>query len=167
MRKIAIFATVAGLVAVVTVGATGTAHAQGLNQGEILSMHNQYRSEVDNPQVQWSGSLAASAQAYANQLLATHNTAIPHSGTTNGENIGFKSNSNAAALNSADVIAGWYAEKAYMGGHYTQMVSKRVQSIGCGQAVGPNSNNTQTEMYVVCQYNPQGNDGKPPFGPGA
>lgn len=42
-------------------------------------------------------------------------------------------------------------------GYYTQMVSSRVKNIGCGSAKGSN------KIVVVCQYQPQGNDGQPPF----
>ena len=175
MRKMAKFATVAGLAAVIAVGVPGTANAQG-DQAQILSMHNQYRAEVGNPSVQWDDSLAADAQAYADQLLATNDSSLPHSATDLGENLGFRSSSDASSLNATDVVASWYAEKQdYVegepgggaAGHYTQMVSKRVQRIGCGQAIGPNPADGMTELYVVCRYDPQGNDGRPPYGPGA
>ena len=95
-----------------------------------------------------------------------------HSTNVVGENIANRGSSDASSLSVTGLVQGWYAEKSgYTPGtpgwsHYTQMVSNRVQKMGCGLAVGPAGNGQypgSTQMWLVCQYSPQGNDGRPPY----
>lgn len=125
---------------------------------QMLAQQNQYRAEVGTPPVQWNGSLATAAQQVADNAARTGSGG--HSPTSNGENIYW----GGGTVNPVDAVANWYGERqAFLAGnvgaagHYTQMVSSRVQSVGCGSATGSG------RTYVVCQYQPNGNDGQPPF----
>jgi uncharacterized protein YkwD len=167
VRRVAGCLIAAGIGAATLVGVAGTADAQlsSADQGQLLALHNQYRTEVGTPHVQWDAGLASTAQGVAANLLATGSNA--HSTNAVGENIGSQGNSDANALKPENIVAGWYAERQNFlnhtgnSGHYTQMVSKAVQKIGCGEAKGPSGG--LTKMVVVCQYEPQGNNGQPPF----
>jgi pathogenesis-related protein 1 len=181
MKTLAQCMTAAGVAALAVVGVAGTTSAaptsatrvaalSPADQQQILALHNQYRAEVGAPPVQWDSTLAANSQAVADQALATNRG--QHSTNVVGENIGNRGSSDAASLNPTQAVQSWYSEKSgYVpgtpgGSHYTQMVSKRVQKIGCAQAVGPAGNGDypgSTQMWLVCQYSPQGNDGQPPY----
>ena len=62
-----------GVSAAVVLGLPGTASA-GLNTGQkdaFVAQHNEYRAEVGTPTLTWDGTVAATAQAYADKLLPT------------------------------------------------------------------------------------------------
>jgi uncharacterized protein YkwD len=126
---------------------------------ELLAAHNRYRAEVGVPFLQWSDSLAAKAQQWADHLAATG--AFDHSGA--GENL-------ARATTGAKSLTGFVdmwgdEEKPFFNagdlgaaGHYTQVVWRNTTEVGCGLA-SANGNDT-----LVCQYNPPGNVvGQAPF----
>jgi uncharacterized protein YkwD len=154
------------------VGASGTAFADTSpsDADQLLTLHNQYRAEVGTAPLQWDASLQASAQQWADQMLATgsrdHDASIQGQ---IGENLYWDASSAtgqpAAKLEAASAPRSWYGEKGYLGGHYTQMVWKDTTNVGCGVAAkserqGDMENNTQV---VVCRYSPPGNTGGPPF----
>lgn len=129
---------------------------------EILSAHNKYRAEVGVPPLQWSNSLANSAQQWANQLAATHT--FKHSGR-GGENIWMGT---AGHYSRPQMVGSWGDEKRYFVsngtfpnvsstgnwadvGHYTQIVWRNTTEVGC--AIASDGKND----YLVCQYNPAGN----------
>lgn len=127
---------------------------------EILDAHNRYRAEVGVPPLQWSDSLAASAQQWADHLAATG--AFEHS--RSGENLAQGSTGGFSVTQLVDM---WGSEKQYFiygtfpdvsssgnwfdVGHYTQVVWRNTTEVGCGLASG-NGNDV-----LVCHYNPAGN----------
>ncbi len=147
---------------------------------EIIQIHNQVRAEVGVGAVKWNCDLAKFSQDWAVKDTFEHSTQEQRSqiitGSSAGENLAVDSRSNAtmAALNK-----GWIDEKAFytyadntcaegkVCGHYTQMVWKSSNEIGCG--VIRNSNSMGAEYkgqasYFVCTYNPGGNmDGEKPY----
>lgn len=127
---------------------------------EIMDAHNRYRAEVGVLSLQWSDSLAASAQQWANHLAATG--AFEHSGVA--ENL---AQGSTGSFSVTQLVEMWSSEKQYFvngtfpdvsntgnwqdAGHYTQMVWRNTTEVGCGLASG-NGNDV-----LVCHYNPAGN----------
>lgn len=140
----------------------------GVQPSEIVAAHNALRAQVGVAGLTYSDTLAASAQAWANQLKTTNNCSMKHSGGSVGENLYWASawsNGPAQSVKSADVVNTWGAEKAdytyasntctagKVCGHYTQVVWKSTTSVGCGMAVCDSPKN----QVWVCQYSPAGN----------
>jgi len=127
---------------------------------EILAAHNQYRSEVGVPPLEWSANLAATAQQWADHLAQTGT--FEHSGSA--ENL---AQGTAGAFSVTQLVDMWGGEKQYFSygtfpnvsttgnwqdvGHYTQVVWRNTTEVGCGLARG-NGNDV-----LVCHYNPAGN----------
>jgi uncharacterized protein YkwD len=172
MKTIAKCVTAVGVAAAVFVGITGTAFAEtsASDANRILALHNQYRAEVGNAPLQWDASLQASAQQWADHLLATGGK--EHDPSINGklgENIYRQGNQAwgmpAETLDPAAAAHNWYQEKGYLGGHYTQMVWKASTKVGCGVATKSEKNGDaeDNKQVIVCRYDPPGNDGGQPF----
>ena len=133
---------------------------------EILAAHNQVRSRVGVPPLTWSSELASVARQWANQLLSTGKFAHrpkPQYGENLFEIVG-------ARATPARVVADWAAEAEDYDagrnacrpgsrcGHYTQLVARRTNQVGCAVAHG------KTREVWVCNYNPPGNVvGERPF----
>ena len=138
---------------------------------EILAAHNKYRKEVGVPDLTWSPTLAAHAQAWADQLASTgkfdHST-DPHG---EGENL---AKGTVRADRAAELVGLWGGEKQYFQpgtfpdvsttgnwmdvGHYTQLVWRDTTQVGCGVATGGGS------TVLVCRYSPPGNyEGEPVY----
>lgn len=138
---------------------------------EILAAHNKYRQDVGVPDLTWSPTLAAHAQAWANQLASTgkfdHST-DPHG---EGENL---AKGTVRADRAAELVGLWGGEKQYFQpgtfpdvsttgnwmdvGHYTQLVWRDTTQVGCGVAMGGGS------TVLVCRYSPPGNyEGEPVY----
>jgi hypothetical protein len=143
---------------------TGGMRADWANS--ILAVHNSERAAVGVPPLVWSDSLAASAQTWAEHLLTIHQWV--HSGP--GENIASFSWFWGPTSPNGGGTPYWVAEKPnwhggvltaenwYPTGHYTQMVWRNTQEVGCGVA-----NNGESSI-LVCHYNPPGNEiGKAPY----
>jgi hypothetical protein len=127
---------------------------------EVLAAHNNYRAEVGVPPLQWSDSLAASAQQWADHLASTGT--FQHSG--GGQNMSIAT---AGGLSVTQLVGLWGNEKQYFKygvfpdvsttgnfaqvGHYTQVIWRNTTEVGCGLATG-NGND-----ILVCNYNPPGN----------
>jgi pathogenesis-related protein 1 len=146
------------------------------SQNTILDIHNRERAAVGVPPLTWSDSVAAGAQAWADNMLSTnvfqHSTLEQLNGQ--GENMVAGMGANYPLL---ELIQGWVNEKQYyhgqpiegtMGapyatyGHYTQMVWNSTTEIGCGYATNDQS------TYFVCRYSPGGNwIGQTAYGQGA
>ena len=131
---------------------------------EILAAHNKYRAAVGVPALQWSDSLAAGAQQYANYLASTKQ--FKHSGTPGvGENLAQGGPPNAFTVTK--LVDMWGNEKQYFVkgifpnvsrtgnwesvGHYTQVIWRNTTQVGCGVATG-NGN-----IVMVGRYSPPGN----------
>jgi len=131
----------------------------------ILQIHNQARAatKASPPlgSLSWDSSLANAAQGWAN-IIGPSKHSECHSGARSsgqGENI----------ADYGTVQAGvqfWYSEKSkykyptpvatgapYL--HYTQMVWRGTQRIGCGKA--PSAKYSPNNIVLVCRYSPAGN----------
>jgi hypothetical protein len=151
-------------IAAMIVPATDAASFTAAQQNELLAAQNKYRSEVTEPPLKWSDSLAASAQRWA-EHLANDVHALKHSGAAAaGENLAMWTAGRASLTKLVDL---WGAEKAYFiestfpgvsrsgnwktVAHYTQMIWRNTTDVGCGIATRGGVD------YLVCQYAPQGN----------
>ena len=132
-------------------------NSAGSLAGAMLDAHNAVRASVGVPPLVWSPGLAAVAQNWANNLIATHRFA--HSAADRyGENLYAIS---GAWASPAQVVGAWAAEaRGYdirsngcMGvcGHYTQIVWQTTRAVGCADAA-----DAYREVWV-CEYDPPGN----------
>jgi pathogenesis-related protein 1 len=153
-------------------GTTAPSQITTAEKDTILRIHNQARTATNAaPQLgplNWDGSLANVAQGWAN-IIGPSNHSECHSGawgSGQGENI----------ADFGTVAAGvqyWYNEKPryayptpvaagtpYL--HYTQMVWRDTQRIGCGKA--PSAKYWPGNIALVCRYSPSGNSwGRSPY----
>jgi hypothetical protein len=130
----------------------------------ILEHHNNYRSALQLPALQWSPALAADALAWAKYLAeidkGQHDQDIIGK---EGENLFWGT---ANAFSFGDMVDMWGGEKksfregvfpdckanrTAVVGHYTQIVWRDTQAVGC--ALVSNGRND----YLVCRYSPAGN----------
>jgi len=135
----------------------------------ILAVHNQERDVVGVPPLTWSDTVAASAQAWADSVLAggelVHSTGSGYGESIAAWGLGGKT--------PAQLAQTWADEKSkyvpgttwsFANGHYTAMVDKKSTEVGCGLASGPAGPDGQKAWDVlVCQYNPPGNGLEPPY----
>jgi len=125
----------------------------------MLETHNEWRRQVDVPDLIWSENLAQSAQDWADHL--TEICEMKHSSDRNyGENIAW---AGGRRLSPDRVVNLWGHEKKHYDlkkntcderqicGHYTQMVWADTREVGCGHAICGGA-----EVWV-CHYYPQGN----------
>lgn len=130
----------------------------------ILQQHNTYRKDLQLPDLTWSPALAADALAWGRHLATIdngqHDAAIRGK---EGENLWWGT---ADAYSYTDMVAMWGNEKSSFKygiypdvatrksavvGHYTQIVWKNTNSVGCA-LVG----NGKTD-FLVCRYSAPGN----------
>lgn len=147
---------------------------------EMISAHNTIRisaSPTPNPALPvltWSDSVAATAQAWADQCKFEHN---PNLGNLKlGENI-FAATPQSTT--TAGVVQSWGSEASFYDygthscapgkqcGHYTQIVWRSTTQVGCATKVcnknSPFSGFTQWQLWV-CDYSPPGNySGQRPY----
>jgi len=132
---------------------------------ELLRLHNKVRADVGVRPVTWSKKLAIYAQEWANHVAST-NCKLTHRPTSGkwkqeyGENLVMRT---GGSYGVADAVKEWQSEKQYYrgqtlnpsnwydSGHYTQMVWKNSEEMGCAK-VECNGN-----IIVVCNYDPPGN----------
>jgi len=149
---------------------------------EILDAHNQCRLRHHAANVVLDNSLAKAAQSYAEELARTN--VLVHSDRSTRSNIGEnlyswsistsrQSTSKKPSLAEHGVmgVSAWCEESAKYDfsrpgyvtgtGHFTQVVWKSTQKIGCGAAESKVSltekGQVKTTRYVVCRYSPTGN----------
>jgi pathogenesis-related protein 1 len=129
---------------------------------ELVEYHNRVRAEVGVPPVRWSPEVAAYAQQWADHL-AERGDLEHRSNNRYGENLAI----HRTVLQGA---ASWYAEKRdyragtpipadfgnFEAGHYTQMVWRGTDQIGCGKAL-VKKGRFRGSYIVVCNYDPPGN----------
>ncbi len=125
----------------------------------ITAAHNEVRRGVGVGPLRWSSELAAHAQQWADHLAARgcNLQHRPSGGDAFGENLFWSS----AAATPAAVVAEWAAERSGYDhaknrcrgvcGHYTQVVWRRSQRLGCGVA------RCDAAELWVCNYDPPGN----------
>jgi hypothetical protein len=132
----------------------------------VVAIHNQLRSAQGVGPVMWDRSLAAAADAYAQQLAITgrwgHSPTQARPGQ--GENLWMGTR---GAFSVDQMVGAWVSERpmfqrgAFPGvsrtgrwedvGHYTQMIWPGSTRVGC--AIRSSSRND----YLVCRYSPGGN----------
>ena len=138
----------------------------------ITDAHNQIRSQVSAspalPDLAWSQELADVAQSYAEKIAGS--CELVHSKGPYGENLALFGGS---AASSSEVVDLWASEKSCYTygpfekgdscatacdrsggcGHYTQLVWRDTQVVGCGVAACADG---RSEIWV-CNYDPPGN----------
>ncbi len=157
-----------------TAGIEGATLAVPIDRAAILAAHNKWRAEVGVAPLSYSMELEASAQAWANNLKRTNHCQMRHSkpGGKYGENLYWASATiwsdgrrELQRIAPEFPVDSWGEEKAdydhatnkcipgKVCGHYTQVVWKGTQKVGCAYAVCEDSK----EQIWVCQYQPAGN----------
>jgi hypothetical protein len=126
---------------------------------DLLAAHNNCRSEVGVPALQWSASLASRARQWADHLAQT---GVLEHDNNQGNLAGGPGDFSATQLFDL-----WAAEKRFFtdgnfpdisttgnwadAGHYSQVVWRKTSRVGCGLSQG-NGNS-----ILVCYYDPPGN----------
>jgi len=131
---------------------------------DCLDAHNPFREELDIEPLSYSLELEVTAQKWA-ENLAQMNT-LQHS--QDRENIGENLAMGTKGIyNTTRLIELWSNEKKYYKhsefpnvsttgnwqdvGHYTQMIWKNTQEVGCAQV------DNERSSFIVCHYKPSGN----------
>ncbi|XP_071691674.1 pathogenesis-related protein 1B-like [Rutidosis leptorrhynchoides] len=130
------------------------AHDAGNSQEDYVSVHNCIRKVLNIPPLQYDPALEQAAQAWADQRK---DCKLIHSDKC-GENMAY-----GPSLNITYAVQMWLDERRdydckenkckKMCGHYTQIVWKNTQRVGCARS--PCSDGTC--FVVVCNYDPPGN----------
>ena len=146
----------------------GSASPQRAVIAPILAVHDAERAAVGVPRLVWDGRLAAGATRWA-RVLARSNQ-LMHEADVTGDRAGPGENlwmGTRGAWSPTQMVRAWAEEKRSfrrgvfpdvrrrggdgMVGHYTQMVWRDTDRIGCGLASGP------TMDVLVCRYETPGN----------
>ncbi len=152
-----------------------SSYAGEKNPAAFIAAHNKWRTEVGvTDKLSYSPALAATAQAWADNLKQTNHCRMRHSKPDGqyGENLFWGSamswsdgRKESQKVSSKQVVESWGSEKVdydyasnhctpgKMCGHYTQMVWRSTTTVGCGMAV---CEDTQEQVWA-CQYRPAGN----------
>lgn len=129
-------------------------------RSSILKEHNKERQLLNIPDLIWSNELAEYAAEWALQL-AEADAGIHHRDPDDfGENISWFS---AAPDHISKGVSLWNEEKKYFkykaigndwakSGHYTQVIWRNTERVGCGCAMGASGT-----FFFVCNYDPPGN----------
>jgi len=127
----------------------------------IVATHNKWRQQVGVPDLVWSSQAAKVAQAWADDLKSrgcplAHN---PNRGQY-GENAYKSFGLSPTPSNVVDSWAGEIVDYDYatntckagkVCGHYTQVVWRDTQQVGCGKA------SCNSQQVWICNYSPPGN----------
>lgn len=124
---------------------------------QMLDQHNAARAKHCVAPLTWSATLAQVAQQWASSLR-DHDCAFEHSQGKYGENLAAGT---TGYMDPTAVVAMWYGEiKDYsydrpgfsmQTGHFTQVVWKGTQQVGCGMS------QCKGMDVWVCEYDPPGN----------
>ncbi|KAI5448251.1 hypothetical protein KIW84_015611 [Lathyrus oleraceus] len=141
------------------------AHAQD-SPADYVNTHNAARSKIDTnvriPNIVWDNNIAAFAQNYANRRKDCK--LIPSgSGGRYGEYPGENLAVSKGDMTGVEAVKLWVDEKfnydynsnSCVGGeclHYTQVVWKHSQRVGCGKVKCDNGG-----TFITCNYDPPGN----------
>lgn len=121
---------------------------------EALAAHNALRRHHHAPDLVWDNSLARYAANYASECH------FRHSHTPYGENLAEGFSSVTSAVNSWAAEGAYYSYKrpgfSHRTGHFTQMIWKSTENVGCAYAICNGLNGT-IGKYLVCEYSPPGN----------
>ncbi|XP_035279623.1 serotriflin isoform X2 [Anguilla anguilla] len=135
-------------------------------QQQIVDMHNEIRREISASnmlRMNWSSEISANAQKWADTCAMGHSTQSKRTvgNIICGENIYMSSHPDpwSSAINA------WNSEKEFYTysqsvnwnavGHFTQMIWRRTNEVGCGVAHCPS--NSSAQYFYVCHYSPPGN----------
>jgi hypothetical protein len=157
---------------------------EGPDQAGMTAAHNYWRHRVGVGRLQWDAGLAATAQAWADNLAAT--CTFQHSFTPGlGENL-YATSYTASVQDPAESVDAWACERknylwpetipnctgpiepptpacswvpATLCGHYTQVVWEGSTHVGCGVAIDPTCSYFGGGGFQVwvCNYSPPGN----------
>ena len=144
-------------------------------QQTLVATHDRWRAEVGVAGVRWSASLGTAAQQWADHLAQSNGCNMRHAtrstlGDT-GENLYWAGpvrwsdgRREAQTIEPAQVVDSWGSEKrdydatsnrcapGKVCGHYTQIVWRDSQEIGCAMAQC-----SDFSQVWVCRYSPAGN----------
>lgn len=141
-------------------------------QIQLLHTHAKWRQSVGLPALRWSEDLAESAQEWADTLKARQGCKMVHSHAEEvGENLfwasaeifpnGKRKLQAVKATEVIDMFGNEYKDYDYRTdtcasgkkcGHYTQVVWKGTQAVGCAKAIC-----RDLSQVWVCHYDPPGN----------
>ena len=160
------------LAAPLLLGATGRLTSL---DDRLLAAHNRERAAVGVPALEWDPALAADAAGWGETLAAQgafeHEESDPDDPDPQGENLWAGT---AGGFTPEDMVGLWVAEKKVFRhapiplssatgkfedvGHYTQLVWRETDRVGCALARG------EEEEVLVCRYRTAGNvEGERPF----
>jgi len=146
----------------------------------MTAAHNETREALGLPDLTWSPEIAQFAQEWSDSLAADECGSIAHRNQNRyGENIAMSGSTRAGDVFSPeDAVAGWVAEVACWDfgtisgtescntacvedlnsngcGHYTQVVWRNTQRVGCGYSTCV-AQGFNFQVWV-CNYDPPGN----------
>ncbi|CAM6107231.1 unnamed protein product [Calypogeia fissa] len=135
------------------------ASSRAATSDDYLNPHNAARQVVGKsiPNLTWDTTVTAYATNWAQHQATQDNCHLVHSGGKYGENIYWSS----WASVPGDAVRAWVGEQKYYNystnscqicGHYTQVVWRNTQRLGCGSA-----RCAAGGTFVVCSYDPPGN----------
>jgi pathogenesis-related protein 1 len=133
---------------------------------DFVDAHNAARAEVGVGPVTWDDTVAAYAQAYAEQRRGDCQLIHTPLGRPYGENI-YGGRGGGTQWTAGDAVTWWVSEKKYYDHgsntcsapagqsclHYTQVVWRDSTAIGCARVVCDSGDG----LFIICSYNPPGN----------
>ncbi|XP_070551500.1 venom allergen 5-like isoform X2 [Ptychodera flava] len=130
---------------------------------QLVEAHNYFRCLHGVGPLKWDDKLAAFARTVASDNAARGY--IHHSDSDYGENIAMQQLQGEKQATGYGFVKMWYDEIEmynfrnpmfdFNTGHFTQVVWKGSERVGCAMASAPAG--AFTAFYVVCNYEPQGN----------
>lgn len=128
-----------------------------LDQAYILREHNIARCIHGADPLTWDDSLASHGESWANTIHYSnmHHGDMDFDGKHVGQNLYGSCISPGTPHSDREAVDDWMKEESYQGGHYTQVIWKGSQQVGCGMWCGPDMG--MTCCMVACDYYPAGN----------